>query len=499
MERTVVETRYGRLRGVVNGSVFVWKGIPYAKAPVGERRFLPPEPPDAWDGVREAAAFGPAVMQPSDPIFSGLLGRMSEAPSEDGLYLNIWSPAADGKKRPVLFWIHGGAFLFGSGSSPWYDGTALAKHGDVVVVTINYRMNVFGFLHLGDLFGEAYAQAGNLGILDQVAALRWVKENIEAFGGDPDNITIFGESAGAASVGVLLSLPEASGLFRRAILQSGSGALLLRSPETAMAMTERILERAGVRLGDRGRLLSIPAEELLRSALSLGPRIMYGPVVDGRVLRRHPIEALCDGAASGIPILIGVTKDEYNLFTLTDPSWTKLGEKELLDRINREVGPVPEAAIRYYAETAEPSAPDWQTWLRIMTYRVFVEGMLRTADAQAAHGADVYMYRFDYETPVFGGQLKACHALELPFVFHNLHQPGVANFVGNRPEREAIANEMHYAWLSFARTGNPNGDHLPEAWPAYTSERKPVFVFSAASHVEDDPFGRERAAWMTRT
>ncbi|GAB6891663.1 hypothetical protein JCM14450A_26690 [Geobacillus stearothermophilus] len=199
MERTVVETRYGRLRGEMNEGVFVWKGIPYAKAPVGERRFLPPEPPDAWDGVREATSFGPVVMQPSDPIFSGLLGRMSEAPSEDGLYLNIWSPAADGKKRPVLFWIHGGAFLFGSGSSPWYDGTAFAKHGDVVVVTINYRMNVFGFLHLGDSFGEAYAQAGNLGILDQVAALRWVKENIAAFGGDPDNITIFGESAGAAT------------------------------------------------------------------------------------------------------------------------------------------------------------------------------------------------------------------------------------------------------------------------------------------------------------
>lgn len=197
MERTVVETRYGRLRGGANEGVFYWKGIPYAKAPVGERRFLPPEPPEAWDGVREATAFGPVVMQPSDPIFSGLLGRMSEPPSEDGLYLNVWSPAADGKKRPVLVWIHGGAFLFGSGSSPWYDGTAFAKHGDVVVVTINYRMNVFGFLHLGDSFGEAYAQAGNLGILDQVAALRWVKENIEAFGGDPDNVTIFGESAGA--------------------------------------------------------------------------------------------------------------------------------------------------------------------------------------------------------------------------------------------------------------------------------------------------------------
>ncbi|WP_445613058.1 carboxylesterase/lipase family protein [Geobacillus sp. YF-1] len=498
MERTVVETRYGRLRGEMNEGVFVWKGIPYAKAPVGERRFLPPKPPEAWDGVREATSFGPVVMQPSDPIFSGLLGRMSEPPSEDGLYLNVWSPAADGKKRPVLFWIHGGAFLFGSGSSPWYDGAAFAKHGDVVVVTINYRMNVFGFLHLGDAFGEAYAQAGNLGILDQVAALRWVKENIAAFGGDPDNITIFGESAGAASVGVLLSLPEARGLFQRAILQSGSGSLLLRSAETAMAMTERILERAGVRLGDRDRLLSIPASELLQAAMSLGPRITYGPVIDGHVLRRHPIEALRDGAASGVPILIGVTKDEYHLFTLTDPSWTKLGEKELLDRINREVGPIPDAAIRYYKETADVSAPAWQTWLRIMTYRVFVEGMLRTADAQAAQGAEVYMYRFDYETPVFGGQLKACHALELPFVFHNLHQPGVANFVGSRPEREAIANQMHYAWLSFARTGDPNGAHLPEKWPVYTNERKPAFVFSAASHVEDDPFGREREAWMTR-
>ncbi|ARA98532.1 carboxylesterase/lipase family protein [Geobacillus thermodenitrificans] len=498
MEQTVVETKYGRLRGGTNEGVFYWKGIPYAKAPVGERRFLPPEPPDAWDGVREATSFGPVVMQPSDSMFSQLLGRMNEPMSEDGLYLNIWSPAADGKKRPVLFWIHGGAFLFGSGSFPWYDGTAFAKHGDVVVVTINYRMSVFGFLYLGDAFGETYAQAGNLGILDQVAALRWVKENIEAFGGDPDNITIFGESAGAASVGVLLSLPEASGLFRRAILQSGSGSLLLRSPETAMALTERILERAGIRPGDRDRLLSIPAAELLQAAMSLGPGITYGPVVDGHVLRRHPIEALHDGAASDIPILIGVTKDEYNLFSLTDPSLTRLEEKELLDRMNREVGPIPEEAIRYYAETADRSAPAWQTWLRIMTYLVFVDGMLRTADAQAAQGANVYMYRFDYETPAFGGQLKACHTLELPFVFHNLHQPGVENFVGNRPEREAIASEMHGAWLSFARTGNPNGAHLPEKWPVYTKEHKPVFVFSAASHVEDDLFGREREAWQGR-
>jgi para-nitrobenzyl esterase len=491
----LVETRYGKLQGGKIESVCYWKGVPYAKAPVGELRFQPPQPPEPWTGVRDATKFGSVAMQPADALFGGGLGRVAESGSEDCLFLNIWSPGADGKKRPVMVWIHGGAFLFGSGSMPWYDGTQFAKHGDVVVVTINYRMNVFGFLHLAELFGEDYGFSGNCGILDQVAALRWVKENIEAFGGDPKQITIFGESAGAASVGVLLAMPEAKGLFQRAILQSGSGSLLLNSAAKAGEKAEKILHQAGIRPGDRDRLLTISAQELLQAALSLDPRVSYGPVVDGRALPHHPIEALKEGAARDIPILIGVTKDEYNLFTITDPTWTALSEQQLLQRIYREVGPVPQQVVDYYLHAGDESEPTWQKLLRIMTYRVFTNGMLRTADYQVEQGAKVWMYRFDYETPVLGGKLKACHTLELPFVFANLHQPGIVNFTGDSPNRERISKQMHHAWISFARSGDPNHDSLPEKWQAYDFEKRAVMIFDASSHMAENLFGEERAVW----
>jgi para-nitrobenzyl esterase len=492
---TIVETRYGKLQGSKNESVYCWKGVPYAKAPVGELRFQPPQPPEPWAGVRDATTFGAVAIQPAGLLFGGVLGRVTEPKSEDCLFLNIWSPGADGKKRPVMVWIHGGAFLFGSGSTPWYDGTAFAANGDVVVVTINYRLNVFGFLYLADLFGEDYAASGNCGILDQIAALRWVQENIEAFGGDPKQVTIFGESAGAASVGTLLAMPEAKGLFQQAILQSGSGALLLKSAAKATAMAEKILHQAGIRPGDRDRLLTIPAEKLLQAALSLGPQVSYGPVIDGKTLPNHPIEALKEGVARDIPMIIGITKDEYNLFTLTDPSWAALSEQELLKRINKEVGPVPREVIDYYLHQGDEAEPIWQKLLRIMTYRVFTNGMFRTADYQVEQGANVWMYRFDYETPIMGGKLKACHALELPFVFGNLHQPGITNFTGDLPEREQISKQMHDAWISFARNGNPNHNQLPEEWPAYDFNERAAMIFGASSRVEADPFGKEREVW----
>lgn len=495
MAGTLIETRYGKLQGGKSGDVYYWKGVPYAKAPVGELRFQPPQPPEPWTGVRDATKFAAVAMQPDDFLFGGILGRIKEPRSEDCLFLNIWSPGADGKKRPVMVWIHGGAFLFGSGSSPWYDGTAFAANGDVVVVTINYRMNVFGFFHLADLFGEDYAVSGNCGLLDQIAALRWVQENIEAFGGDPKQVTIFGESAGAASVGALLAMPEAKGLFQRAILQSGSGALLLNSAARASEIAEKILHQAGIRPGDRDQLLAISGEQLLQAALSLGPQVSYGPVIDGKALPNHPIEALKEGTARDIPIIIGVTKDEYNLFTMTDPSWTALGEQELLKRIHKEVGTVPQQAIDYYLHMGDESEPTWQKLIRIMTYRLFTQGMLRTADYQTKHGANVWMYRFDYETPVLGGKLKACHALEIPFVFANLHQPGVANLIGDGRNLQQISEPMHNAWISFARNGNPNCDQLSEEWPVYDFHQRAAIIFNMSSRVEIDPFRKEREIW----
>ncbi|WP_207669850.1 carboxylesterase/lipase family protein [Thermaerobacter sp. FW80] len=490
----VVETRYGAVRGRKEGAVCVWKGIPFARPPVGELRFRPPEPPQPWSGVRDATRFGPASVQPDDRLISNLTGGATLPQDEDCLYLNIWSPSPEGR-RPVMVWIHGGAYLTGAGSIPWYDGTSFAREGGVVLVTVNYRLGALGFLYLEEAFGPDFAGSGNLGILDQIAALRWVKENIAAFGGDPDQVTIFGESAGAGSVGVLLAAPGARGLFRRAILQSGSGGLGVRTRESAARVAARVLRHAGVEPGDRRALLDLPARAWVEAVAALGPGLPLGPVVDGHVLPEHPLNALARGAARDVAVLTGVTKDEYNLFALQDPVWLGDDEAALRHQVEAMVGPAAAGRlIEFYRRRGQ--GPLGRRLLPLMSYAVFVRGMLATADAQAQVGAPVWAYRFDFETPVLGGVLGACHALEIPFVFNNLDRAGADRFTGTAPERYDVARMMHRAWIAFARQGDPQHDGLPP-WPRYDRDERAVMVFDREPRVERDPWREEREVWAS--
>jgi para-nitrobenzyl esterase len=484
MGNTIIETQYGKVQGTVDGPVSVWKGIPFAQAPVGELRFRAPQKPASWAGVRDATAFGLASAQ------AGSMGFFSSSPEpsgEDCLFLNIWSPGADDKRRPVLFWIHGGAFVLGSGSTPWYDGTAFARNGDVVVVTINYRLGALGFLHLADIDGAGERFSSNCGLLDQIAALEWVRDNIAAFGGDPENITLFGESAGAMSIGALLAMPGAKGLYRRAILQSGASHTV-QSRESATQVAQALL--AALELQKVTDLVNVPLEQLLavQSQVSAEDRgLAYRPVIDGITLPQ-PIEAIAQGSADGISLLIGTNRDEMRLFTVMDPAQAVFSMPQLEKLFG---GRAEQVAATY--EALSPSLED--AWIDILTDRTFRIPAIRLAEQQAARGASVWMYRFDWATPVFGGVLKSCHALEVPFVWNNLDQSGVSMLTGDSPVRQKIADTMHAAWIAFARTGDPGTSDLPE-WRVYDTELRATQLFNEEDQVVNDPQSGEREIWQ---
>ncbi|CAM3815892.1 carboxylesterase/lipase family protein [Mesobacillus thioparans] len=486
MSKNIVETVYGKLEGNELSGVSVWKGIPYAKPPVGPLRFRAPERPDSWEGVREASSYSPVGPQTQREIMS-FFGNDVSNTSEDCLYLNVWSPAADDKKRPVLVWIHGGSFVSGSGSADWYDGTSFADQGDVVVVTINYRLGVFGFLHLGELGGEEYATSGNCGILDQVAALEWVQGNIAAFGGDPNNVTVFGESAGAMSIGVLLGFPSAQGLFHRALLQSGTAAFV-HTPHTATKVASGLLTALQIEADDVSKLEELPAEQLLQAG-ELLPSMSLFPVIDGVSLPKHPLEAVAEGSAKDITLLVGTNKDEYNIFSVFDPEWKNADEAKIKALFEKTFGPLLPALTK---EFSEPLSQD--LFNKLLTMQVFSAPAVKLAELQSKHGAPVWMYRFDWETPVFDGALKATHALEIPFVWNTLDKPNTVKFTGDSPDRQLLGSEMHEAWIHFAHNGNPNTDQLPE-WPTYDLKNRATMIFNNQSAVENDPNQDDRLKW----
>ncbi len=491
----LVETAYGKLQGSDESGVQVWKGVPFAAPPVGALRYRPPQPPAAWGGVREATAFSPTAPQLPSPL-NNLFGREQQPSSEDCLYLNIWSPAADGARRPVLFWIHGGAFTGGSGSTPWYDGAAFARNGDVVVVTTNYRLGLLGFLHLADLGGEPFAATGNLGILDQVAALRWVKENIAAFGGDPDNVTIFGESAGGMSVGTLLGTPSAQGLFHKAILQSGA-AHNVRGREAATQVAREALKLLEVDESNVERMRELSVEQILAGQAKLAVSRASGglfaqPVVDGDVLPRPPLEAVANGAAAGVPLLVGTNLDEMKLFFAMDPGMAS--EEGFRARAAAQAGAETFAKLADAYVAGRPNESTVEAWTHLLSDHLFRIPAIRLAETQEKQGTPAWMYRFDYQSPALGGRLGACHALEIPFVWNNLNAPGSTNFTGERPDRQPLADRMQAAWIAFARAGDPNADGLP-SWPAYEPGSRATMIFDVDCRVENDPNGAERRLW----
>jgi para-nitrobenzyl esterase len=497
-----VDTSLGRLAGIEEGGLSVFRGIPYASPPVGELRLRAPRPAVPWAGVRDAIRFGPAA--PQNPPVSSLTGEVPLAHDEDCLTLNIWTPRADGARRPVLVWIHGGGFTSGSGSEPLYSGAALARRGDAVVVTINYRLGILGFLaHPGLADEEGGGAQGNWGLLDQAAALGWVRDNIAAFGGDPANVTIFGESAGSMSVCDLMTLPSAAGLFHRAIAQSGppSATTMERAEEHAAKLM------AELGCGDPAQLRAVPVEALLAAQQGvLSPRAGAGlalvPVADRASLPTDPARAFASGTAARVPLLIGTNRDEAKLFMVSDPKNRDPDEDLLLRRIDRAfaasgVKLTPERAIDAYRaarhERGEPTTPR-DLWSAIESDRMFRIGSVRAAAAHARTQPATYAYLFTWESPGMHGALGACHALEIPFVLGNLDAPTMDRFAGTGPAASALSEQMMDAWLAFACAGNPEHAGLPD-WPAYEESGRSTMVFGAETRVEHAPMDAERALW----
>ena len=489
---TIVATRSGKIEGLEGEGVQVFRGMPYAAPPIGSRRWRPPVLEDAWDGVREAKAFGAQSAQ-TEFAMTKMLGGEQPANSEDSLFLNVWTPACDDERRPVMVWIHGGAFVWGAGDTPWYDGTAFARNGDVVVVTINYRLGPFGFLHLADVFGEELAGSGNLGLLDQVAALQWVRDCISAFGGDAQNVTVFGESAGGASVGTLLGTPAARGLFQKAIPQSGA-ASWSPTPQRATAIAARMLERLHVAPGDFDALLAKSTAEILAAQPDIREdgvnQLPFQPVVDATVLPQAPLDAIAQGAAAGVHILTGTNRHEMTLFQVADPRSATLDDAKIVENVRKLLGDRAPALVGSYRARRAGASPQ-ELWLDLATDAVFRVPAIRLAEAQLPHGP-AWMYLFTWETPVFGGILRSTHALEIPFVFDNLDRGGAELLLGTGPDRQSIADPMHRAWTAFAHVGDPSHAGLPE-WPRYDLDRRSTMRFDTTCELLADPAGEDRA------
>ena len=487
MTDPIATTTSGQVRGLVRDGIHVFRSIPYAAPPVGSRRFRPPQPAEPWTGVREATHFGPVAPQ-NPSMLETMMGAAEPVMDEaECLTLTVFTPALDDAERPVLFWIHGGAFVIGTGSSPIYDGRRFAEHGDVVVVSVNYRLGAFGFLHLEDIFGAEFAGSGNAGILDQVCALEWVRDNIAAFGGDPDRVTIFGESAGGMSVGTLLGLPAAQGLFAGAIVQSGGGSFCATT-ETANDVARTVLAEAGI--DSVAELEAAPVDALLAAqtkalAARASTDLAFLPVVDGSVLPTRPVDAVRDGLGA-VPTLIGTTKDEMTLFTVLDLGLGELDGDAVSRALAASFGDRGPAVLASYRELY-PDLDDRDLLTAIATDRVFRVPAIRLAEAGLDH-RPTYMYLFTWETPVFDGKLKSCHALELPFMWDAIDKPGLSMLTGDGDDRQPLADAMHAAWIAFARTGDPG-------WAAYDTGRRATQRFDRTVETLDDPMGAQRELW----
>ena len=489
----IVTTQHGRLRGQVVAGVATFKGIPYAAPPFGPNRFQQPRPPEAWDGVRDALEYGKVPPQsPYSPPFDRLLGNQG-VPGEDCLNLNVWTPDPSSRGLPVMLWIHGGAFARGSGAIPIYDGSRFARDG-VVCVTINYRLGADGFLFLAD--GIA-----NRGLLDQVAALTWVQQNIGAFGGDPDRVTIFGESAGAFSVASLISMPKARGLFKRAITQSGAGhhtssvataQLVLRNLADKLGIEPTMPAIAAVSLE---RLVEAQAQLALELALQPDPArwgevaangMPFEPVVDGEVLPARPIDAIAAGGSADLDLMVGTTAEEWRFFLVPSGVIDYITE-DRLTATAVSMGLNPDQALPAY-RASRPQASSGDLLAVLITDWFFRIPAIRLAEAHGKHGGTTYMYDFAWRSPLFDGRLGACHALEIGFVFDRLDREGTGGLAGTKAP-QALADVMHKAWVAFATSGTPG-------WSPYDVRERTAMRFDAGGGtVVKNPAADERMLW----
>lgn len=490
----IVPTTNGPVRGRFEaGLVQAFKGLRYAAPPIGRLRFLPPQPLEKWSEVVDASQFGNAAIQS--------LGQ-ADAPfderySEDCLFLNVWTSALEGKK-PVMVWLHGGGFSSGAAGRPTYWGDHFARDG-VVLVSVNHRLNVFGFTQLPDSWGPEYASSGLAGMLDIVAALEWVKANIALFGGDPENVTIFGESGGGAKVSLLLGMPAAKGLYKQAIIQSG--AALDATPRSyAEALGGSLMDFLGVAPGDVGALSIVDPQKIfstqaraIEAVSHMAPQGFltggFGPSVDGRALPRGPFTPDAPEMAADIPLIIGTNKDEGTMFAMGTSGAAVTTEAELADKV-RQAFPGDADAMLVALRKNYPTYSPSELSTALLGNQMFWVNTIKLAERKVRQRAPVWMYRMDWETPALGGRLKAGHAVELSFVF-GTHE-NIREFVGPGEGPARMAAQMHSAWVSFAKSGNPQSPAIP-TWPQYDLARRATMIFNLESRVVENPQADLRA------
>ena len=485
---TVVEVNCGKIKGYTENNLHIFKGIPYAEPPIGDLRFIPPQVKKPWNGVLETTEFGPCAFQGYTAL-EDITGKL-QPESEDCLTLNIWTPAIDDKKRPVMFWIHGGAYIFGGSRSPAYDGTSLALRGDIVIVTINYRLGAFGLLYIPEI-------TANVGLLDQVLALKWVNENIAKFGGDPDNITIFGESAGAYSVITLTAMPAANGLFRRIIAQS----MPIISSKVNKRSTKQLMNLVGIKKVDIDALRKIAPEEIIKAQneISKGGALVFSPIIDGKIISAHPLAVMKEGKCKNIDLIMGTNLHEAKLFTSLNPALRTLNDEKAIVFYLGSIGINSENArniINVYKEARAGILSNEPKELldSIVTDIMFRVPTLQILEAQSKYQPNTYNYLFTWETSISNGIFGACHALELPFVFNTFEDPGMKALAGNSTNTESLCENMMNAWLSFAHNGNPNHDGIPN-WPTYDKKSRTTLIFGKEIKTANELFERERKAW----
>jgi len=490
-EMTTVKTDSGDVAGRNEGGLCVFKGIPFAEPPVGALRFRPPVPCSTWEGALNATEFGASPPQ----LRAELAPRLSEFMAEDCLTVNVWTPGCDAVSRPVMVWIYGGSFLIGSSSRDVCDGANLAANGDVVVVSMNYRVGALGFLHLEEVGGSEFAGSCNVGLLDQIAALEWVQRNVAAFGGDPDNVTVFGVSAGGISISALLAIPAARGLFRKAITQSGA-ANQTRSVASAATASRQFREAAGADSVNALQALSL--EEVLDAqkrvlAASSKPDAFFGPVVDGTLIPEPPMHAIAAGRAADVPLMTGTTLDEMRYWLVTDPAVANIDAERLERALSKMLGKSAQGLLGAY-EQSLPDSSDAERRMSILGDLNFTIPAIRMLEGHLPHQSKVWMYLFTWASPAHDGKLGSPHAIEQPFVFGTFDSLFAEAFEVAGPACAELSDQVQEAWVSFARHGDPSHEGLPN-WPAYDLESRNVMVFDTPCSCVADPHAGVRGEW----
>jgi len=513
-ETAVVETTAGKVRGYMHNGTYTFKGVPYGAPTGGKARFLPPSKPAAWTGIRSSMQFGwvcPQVPRQgwADDENAWMFSWDDGVPNEDCLRVNIWTRGInDHKKRPVMVWLHGGGFVAGSGQElRSYDGERLTQRGDVVVVSLNHRLGVLGHLNLAAA-GDAYADSPNVGILDIVLALEWVRDNIANFGGDAGNVTIFGQSGGGGKVNTLMAMPSATGLFHRAIVQSGS---MLRggSPENSSKLAASVLAELGVTPTDLDRLQTMPAKQLIDAGISVTSKIRrvgppdvrrtaeqlgWAPVVDGKVLPQHPFDPGAPAISANVPLLVGTVLNEF-ITAIGHPEYETMTEAEAKKRLEPVYSQKTDAIYATFEE-AHPGAKPFDLLSQISAATVR-QGAVTQAERKAAqHAAPAYLYWFTWKTPVLDGRPRAFHCAELAFCFDNTDR--CENMTGGTGEARDLAAVVSESWIQFARTGNPNHRGIPD-WPAFSADKCQTMFLDRPCKMKENPDTHERQAILDAT